>query len=144
MSRDDFFVFFEAFTARRTGLSVSSDPSKFELKPPATATSTMDPNQMAEAKRRHQVYLMLRHLDSRRNQVEADLLQALAGQEVPHDKSLSQLRDKLDDIQALRRSYEAELMVSNKTEQYVVPDSVFVSSTSTDLPQYRQAVQARD
>jgi len=141
MSRDDFFMFFEAFTARRTGLSISSDSSKYALNPPEASTPAMDPNQMAQVERRHQVYLMLRHLDSRRNQIEAYLLQALTGQEPPHDKSLSRLRDQLDEIQALRRSYEAELIGSNKTGQFVVPDSVFVSSTSTDLPLYREAVR---
>jgi O-acetyl-ADP-ribose deacetylase (regulator of RNase III) len=141
LSRDDFFVFFEAFAARRFGLSTSSEASNHALKPPATTTPAMDAKQMAEAERRHQVYLMLRHLDARRNQLEADLLRVLAGQELPQDKSLSQLREHLDEIQALRRSYEAELVVAEKAEQPVVRDSVFVSSTSTDLKPHRQAVR---
>jgi O-acetyl-ADP-ribose deacetylase (regulator of RNase III) len=141
MRRDDFFVFFEAFAARTLGLSSSSGASNHALKPPATTTPAMDAKQMAEAERRHQVYMMLRHLDARRNQIEADMLHVLAGQELHQDKSLSQLREHLDEIQALRRSYEAELVVTEKAEQSVVRNSVFVSSTSADLKPHRQAVR---
>jgi len=142
MSRDDFFVFFEAFAARRLGLSTSVDTSNHALNPPATTTTpAMDAKQMAEAERRHQVYMMLRHLDTRRNQIEADLLHVLAGQDLPKDKSLSQLREHLDEIQALRRSYEAELVVTEKAGQPVVRNSVFVSSSSADLKPHRQAVR---
>jgi len=84
---------------------------------------------------------MLRHLDKRRNEIEGDVLQALVGRESSTDKSLSQLREQLDEIQALRRSYEAELVVSEKANQPVVPNSVFVSSTSSDLKPHRQAVR---
>jgi hypothetical protein len=140
MTRDDFFVFFEAFAARRFGLSTSFDPSINSLKPPTAATPAMSSNQMAEAERRHQVYLMLCHLDTRRNQIEANLLRVLAGQESSDDRSLSRLKEQLDEVQALRCSYEAELILA-PTEQSVVPKSVFVSSTSTDLKGYRQAVR---
>ena len=101
----------------------------------------MDAKQTAEAERRHQVHMMLRHLDARRNQIEGDLLHVLAEQELPQDKSLSQLREQLDEIQALRRSYEAELVFTEKVGQPVVRNSVFVSSTSADLKPYRQAVR---
>jgi len=141
MSREDFFVFFEAFATRKLGLSTSSVPSNHALEPPATTTPAMAPDQMAEAQRRHQVYMMLRHLDARRNHIEADLLSALVGQESPHDKSLSQLKEQLDEIHALRLSYESELVISEKLNLPVAPDSVFVSSTSTDLKQHRQAVR---
>jgi O-acetyl-ADP-ribose deacetylase (regulator of RNase III) len=141
MSREDFFVFFEAFAARRFGLSPSPDASSHALQPPATTTPGMDAVQMAEAQRRHQVYTMLRHLDSRRNQIEAALLHVLAGGKEHSDKSLSQFREQLDEISALRRSYEAELVFPQKSEQGVVPNSVFVSSTSTDLKSHRQAVR---
>jgi len=141
MSREDFFMFFEAFAARRLGLSTSSDASNHALQPPATTTPAMDATQMAEAQRRHQVYTMLRHLDSRRNQIEADLLHLLAGREESSDKSLSHFREQLDEILGLRRSYEAELPFPQKAEQGFVPNSVFVSSTSTDLKSHRQAVR---
>jgi O-acetyl-ADP-ribose deacetylase (regulator of RNase III) len=139
MSRDDFFVFFEAFAARKLGLSTASDASNWTLNPPAPTAPAMDATQMAEAKRRHQVYMMLRHLDARRNQVEAELLNSLAGQELPQEKSLSRLREYLDEIQALRRSYEAQLVTGQS--EHVVQNSVFVSSTSADLKAHRQAVK---
>jgi O-acetyl-ADP-ribose deacetylase (regulator of RNase III) len=141
MSREDFFVFFEAFAARRLGLSTLSDASNHALQPPGTTTPSMDAMQMAEAQRRHQVYTMLRHLDSRRNQIEADLSHVLAGGEDPSGKSLSQFRNQLDEILALRRSYETQLVFSQKAEQGVVRNSVFVSSTSSDLKSHRQAVR---
>jgi O-acetyl-ADP-ribose deacetylase (regulator of RNase III)/transcriptional regulator of met regulon len=141
LNRDDFFMFFEAFAARKLGLSTLSDASTNELKPPSTITPSMDAKQMAEAERHHQVYMMLRHLDVRRNQIEADLLHVLGGQELPQDKSFSQLKEQLDEIQSLRRSYEAELIVTDKAEQPVIRNSVFVSSTSADLKPHRQAVR---
>jgi O-acetyl-ADP-ribose deacetylase (regulator of RNase III) len=141
MTRDDFFVFFEAFAARKFGLSTSSDASEHALKPPVTGTPAMDANQTTEAERRHQIYLMLRHLDVRRNQLEADLLHVLSEQELHQDNSLSQLREHLNEIQALRRSYEAELVV-DKAAPPVLRDAVFVSSTSTDLRAYREAVRS--
>ncbi len=140
MSRDDFFIFFEAFAARTLGLSISSDASTHALQPPAAATPAMDGQQAAEAERRHQVHMMLRHLDARRNQLESDLLRVLAGEELP-DMSLAQLREHLDELQALRRSYEAELVVARNSERLAIPDSVFVSSTSLDLKAHRQAVR---
>ncbi len=141
MTRDDFFVFFEAFAARRFGLSSTSDPSANSLKAPAAGMPGMDANQVAEAERRHQVYLMLRHLDARRNQIETDLLKALSGQESRDDRSLSRLNEQLDEVQSLRRCYEAELGAAATTEQSVLPNSVFVSSTSMDLKSHRQAVR---
>lgn len=141
MSRDDFLVFFEAFAARRLGLSTTPGQSNNSLTPPAATAPTMAPRQAAEAERRHQVYTMLRHLDSRRDQIEADLLQVLGGQDASNKKSISQLREQLDEVQAVRRSYEAELVTPAKGEQTVIPNSVFVSSTSTDLKPHRQVVR---
>lgn len=143
MSRDDFFMFLESFAARRFGLSASSYPSDHSLTPPATASPGMDPKQVAEAERRHQVYTMLRHLDARRNEIEAEILQALGGQESANNKSLAQLKEQLDELQGLRRTYEGEVTGSDKAEQSVAPNSVFVSSTSTDLKPHRQAVREK-
>jgi O-acetyl-ADP-ribose deacetylase (regulator of RNase III) len=141
MTKDDFFVFFEAFAARRLGLSTMSITSNHVLQPPAGAGPTLNEQHMAEAERRHQVYLMLRHLDARRNQIEADLLHVLSREGAAGDKVLSQLKTQLDEVQALRRSYEAELVVGDKSARPTVPDSVFVSSTSADLKSHRQAVR---
>jgi O-acetyl-ADP-ribose deacetylase (regulator of RNase III) len=139
MTRDDFFSFFEAFAARKFGLSTSSETSSHILKPPVTGTPVMDAEQTAEAERRHQIYMMLRHLDVRRNQIEAELLHSLFKQELP-DRSLLKIREQLDEIRSLRHSYEAEL-VAGETNQGVLSNSVFVSSTSEDLGSYRLAVR---
>jgi O-acetyl-ADP-ribose deacetylase (regulator of RNase III) len=141
LSHDDFFVFFEAFAARRFGLTTTANRSNSSLTPPATTPPQMDPNQAGDAERRHQVYEMLRHLDSRRNQIEADLLKALAGQGETNCQPLSKLKEQLDEVQAIRRSYEMELVVSDKGDQAVVPKSVFVSSTYNDLKPHRQAIK---
>jgi O-acetyl-ADP-ribose deacetylase (regulator of RNase III) len=141
MNKDDFFIFFEEFAVRRLGLSNSPDSAEPSLKPPGTDTTIMDLKQATDAERRHQVYKMLRHLDSRRNKIEADLVHALA-EDTPHDSTLLlQLRGFLDEIQALRRSYEGQLTNSGEADPPPVPNSVFVSSTSFDLKPHRQAVR---
>ncbi len=142
MDREEFFRFFEAFAARKLGLSASANLSHRALEPPQTATLGMDPKQRTEAERRHQVYLMLRHLDARRDQLEADILKALLGQKSSGHGPLSRLREQLEEVQSLRRSYEAELVLSEKGADTPLPRSVFVSSTSTDLKEHRQAVRS--
>ena len=141
MTGDEFFMFFEAFAAQRLGLSASPDPSTRSLSPPPADTTSMDSQQAAQAARRHQVYRMLRHLDARRNQIEGDLVRLLAGGMTGQSVSLPRLREQLDEIQALRCSYEQQLMDTDEAAQSVVPDSVFVSSTSADLKPHRQAVR---
>ncbi len=141
MSRDDFFMFFEAFAARSLGLRTSPDANKPTLSPPAMDTTAMDSKQAAEAARRHQVYTMLRHLDSRRDQIEANLMSVLGSAENGQDNSLSQLRQQLDEIQGLRHNYETQLSDSRTFGSTSAPNSVFVSSTSVDLKPHRQAVR---
>lgn len=138
MSRDDFFMFFEAFAARSLGLKTSHDPATPALHPPATDTTMMDSKQAAEAERRHQVYTMLRHLDARRNQIEAELMNVLGSAE---HTTLAKLRQQLDEIQNLRHSYETQLSDSGAIISAAAPNSVFVSSTSVDLKPHRQAVR---
>jgi O-acetyl-ADP-ribose deacetylase (regulator of RNase III) len=139
MSREDFFLFFEAFATRRFGLS--PDPSHHALKPPEVAAPSMDADQAAEAARRHQVYLMLRHLDARRNKIEADLLPVLTDQASPINASLTQITEQLAALQTLRQNYEAQLVVTKPVGPPVVPNSVFVSSTSLDLKPHREATK---
>jgi hypothetical protein len=140
MSREDFFVFFESFAARKFGLIASPDPTAI-LHPPTSATAIMDPGQAKEAERRHQVYLMLRHLDARRTQLESDLLRVLSGQPSGDGSTLALLREQLEQVQALRHSYETQLDASACPAAEVgTAKSVFVSSTSADLKSYRQAV----
>jgi O-acetyl-ADP-ribose deacetylase (regulator of RNase III) len=140
-NKDDFFIFFEEFATQKLGLSKSPISDEPSLMPPGTDTTHMDPKQAADAERRHQVYKMLRHLDARRNKIEAALVRALAEDTTTDSPSLSQLRGQIDDIQALIRSYEGQLEDSGKADPAPVPNSVFVSSTSLDLKPHRQAVR---
>jgi hypothetical protein len=101
----------------------------------------MNPEQTFQSHRRHEVYTMLRHLDARRSKLEAELIQTLADNEAPDAARLAVLKGQLDQIQSLRRGYEAEIVPGETLRQSVAPDSVFVSSTSADLKPYRQAVR---
>ena len=141
LSRDDFFVFFEQFAARQLGLATSTSGPDRLISAPIGVTQGMDVEQTVQAQRRHQVYNMLRHLEGRRNQLEADLLKMLAGDGAQQDLSLLELKAHLDQVQALRRSYEAELLPESQAAVRVQQDSIFVSSTSADLAEHRGAVR---
>lgn len=142
MDRDDFFVFFEQFAVRQLGVVASPSAGAQGLSAPGSATPGMDSEQASQAHRRHEVYTMLRHLDARRNKLEAELIQILAGDDAPDAAALTVLKGQLEQIQTLRRGYENEIVPSKTLEQRVAPDSVFVSSTSSDLRPHRQAVRA--
>ncbi|MHC4140799.1 MAG: DUF4062 domain-containing protein [Planctomycetota bacterium] len=49
---------------------------------------------------------------------------------------------RLQEIQALRHNYEAELVVSREESVPGVAESVFVSSTSSDLKEHRRAARS--
>jgi O-acetyl-ADP-ribose deacetylase (regulator of RNase III) len=142
MGSDDFFVFFEQFAARQLGVAATPSATGHALAAPSSATPEMDEEQALQAQRRHEVYTMLRHLDARRNQLEAELIQApLAGSGAPQAARLGELKNQLEQIQALRRGYEAEIAPGETPRQWVASDSVFVSSTSSDLQAHRQAMR---
>jgi O-acetyl-ADP-ribose deacetylase (regulator of RNase III) len=141
MRNEDFFVFFEQFAARQLGVANTSAAGEQILSVPSAATEGMDPELASQAHRRHQIYTMLRHLDARRNKLESELIHSLTSDAEPDETRLAALKAKLDQIQALRRSYEGEIPESRSTQQTVVPDSVFVSSTSADLEPHRQAMR---
>jgi O-acetyl-ADP-ribose deacetylase (regulator of RNase III) len=140
MGSDDFFMFFEQFAARQLGVAARPSAGGQELAAPSGATPGMEPEQATEAHRRHEVYTMLRHLDARRNKLEAELMRVLAG-DGPDEARLAALNGQLQQILGLRRCYEAETVSSQTARQRVVPDSVFVSSTSSDLKPHRLAVR---
>lgn len=77
------------FARHQCGGSLREQRSELFLDAKALVTPTMDAQQIAEAKRGHEVYMMLRHLDARRHQIEVDLLHVLAGEMLPQGKSLS-------------------------------------------------------
>jgi len=142
MANEDFFVFFEQFTARQLGITAASTLAGNTLDVPSNGAPSMDPAEAAQAQRRHEVYAMLRHLDGRRNRLEADLIKTLALGEAREGSDLAALKTQLEQIQALRRGYEAEIVPDAGNAAGIAPKSVFVSSTSEDLAVHRQAVRA--
>jgi O-acetyl-ADP-ribose deacetylase (regulator of RNase III) len=142
MRSDDFFVFFEQFAARQLGVAARPSAGGHVLATPLNATPGMDPEQASQANRRHEVYTMLRHLDARRNKLEADLIKTLAGDDAPDAVRLAALKEQLEQIQTLRRGYEGEILPNETLRQRIAPNSVFVSSTSSDLKPHRLAVRA--
>jgi O-acetyl-ADP-ribose deacetylase (regulator of RNase III) len=141
MGEDDFFVFFEQFAARQLGVATLSALAGQALLAPAAASPAMDAEQASQAQRRHGIYTMLRHLDARRDKLEAELVQALRGSEAPHPDALAALESQLEQIRSLRHGYEAELDPGASAQPHPNRGSVFVSSTSTDLQPYRQAAR---
>lgn len=137
----DFFMFFEEFAAQKLGLSPSAGSPQNVLGEPAAPAQGMSPELLAQAQRRHKVFMMLRHLDSRRDQIEAAILRSLSNPDAPDSKPLPELKGQLEGVMQLRRSYEAELGTSEDKAEADTGGSVFVSSTSQDLKKYREAVR---
>jgi O-acetyl-ADP-ribose deacetylase (regulator of RNase III) len=138
---DDYFMFFEEFAAQKLGLSASAGLAQNILEAPEASAQGMSPKLLAQARRRRQVFMMLRHLDSRRNEIEAAVLRSLSAPDAPGSRPLPELEEKLESIRRLRRNYEAELEPSEAGATAAAGNSVFVSSTSRDLKQYREAVK---
>ncbi|MBV8859162.1 MAG: DUF4062 domain-containing protein [Acidobacteria bacterium] len=138
---DDYFVFFEEFAARKMGVSAQTDAARSALTAPMAEAHAPSAEEQEYMQRRHQVFLMLRQLDTRRNQIEAAILRALAEPEAPQPLTLAQLNEQLEGVNAIRRNYQVELVPSNTAAESVVANSVFVSSTSEDLKPYRLAVR---
>lgn len=138
---DDYFVFFEQFAAQKMGLSAQIGSTGAALGPPVAEALTMSAAQQASVRRRHEIFLMLRQLDTRRNQIEAAILRALSDPDAPQPMTLAQLNEQLESVNAIRRNYQTEIEPSAAADESVVADSVFVSSTSEDLKPYRLAVK---
>ena len=121
-----FFGVFEEFARKTLGLAAAETSSGRRLESPAD-------------RRGGQVYAMLRHLDSRRLDLETQFLRSSenAAQE---PEAASRLRAQLDELGALRRGYEEELV--GAATGGATAGSVFVSSTSVDLKPHRQAVRS--
>jgi O-acetyl-ADP-ribose deacetylase (regulator of RNase III) len=139
MKPEDFFLFFEQFAARRLGLAIDKTVAASVLAPPPASRGTMDEQQTEQAQRRHEVYKMIRHLDVRRSALEAELIKLPVGGDASTSTALASLRQQLEDLNVLRRSYEGQIDTSPALT--TIPDSVFVSSTSNDLQDHRKAVR---
>jgi O-acetyl-ADP-ribose deacetylase (regulator of RNase III) len=141
MRPEDFFVFFEEFAARNQGLSVDATARARVLSVPTTSTGGMSEEDAAQAKRRHDIYTMLRKLEASRNAIETKLVFALGHAESMNPGELEELRKQREVVEGLRRDYQAELASADGGEP-TVPRSVFVSSTREDLLPHRKAVRA--
>jgi hypothetical protein len=139
MKPEDFFLFFEQFAAHRLGLAIDNTSATSVLAPPSASRGTMDEEQTEQAQRRHEVYKMIRHLDVRRSALEAELIKLPVGGDANTSTVLASLRQQLEDLNVLRRSYEGQIDTSPVLS--TIPDSVFVSSTSNDLQDHRKAVR---
>lgn len=135
---EPFFRGFEEHLERRLGLETSTAHGDIRLEEPINSSDRSIDD--AERERRQQISVMLRHLDARRNAIEASLLSQLTQSGDPPVESLRTTQNELAELQRLRRSYEEEL-------QLVAPslperkDSVFLSSTSIDLHPHRKALR---
>lgn len=138
MKPEDFFLFFEQFASHRLGLATDKTFATSVLAPPSASSGTLDGEQTEQAQRRHEVYKMIRHLDVRRNALEAELIKLPVGGDASTSTALASLRQQLEDLNALRRGYEGQIDTSPAP---AIPDSVFVSSTSNDLQDHRKAVR---
>lgn len=141
MSEDDFFVFFEQFAARQLGVAASASEFGQVLAAPGSTRAGMDPEQAVQEHRRREIHTMLRHLDARRAQIETELLAVLQAEGVNDVAKLATLREQLEQIGALRRSYQGQTVATGPSTECVTPNSVFVSSTSADLEPHRRAVR---
>ena len=139
MKSEDFFLFFEQFAAHRLGLATDKTSATSVLAPPSASRTTMDEEQTEQAQRRHEVYKMIRHLDARRGALEAELIKLPVGGDASTSTALASLRQQLEDLNVLRRTYEGQIDTAPALS--TIPDSVFVSSTSNDLQDHRKAVR---
>jgi hypothetical protein len=82
---------------------------------------------------------MILHIDVRRSALEAELIKLPVGGDAGTSTTLASLRQQLEDLNILRRTYEGQIDTSPALS--TIPDSVFVSSTSNDLQDHRKAVR---
>ncbi len=137
-----FFAFFEAFAARLMGVAPAVAAGMVILQPPGASPTPTDAHQTGESERRRRVYEMLRHLDTRRYQLETRLLAALAATDDRADRLVPQLHSHLADVEQLRSTYAAELAMLDQGADAGQPSSVFVSSTYVDLSDHRKRVRS--
>ncbi|MGI8970456.1 MAG: DUF4062 domain-containing protein [Dehalococcoidia bacterium] len=91
--------------------------------------------------RRHQIFTMLQHLNERRNQIEAAVLDTVRKLDAAALESLSRLKRQLAEIEDLIHDYEARLVQHPAAAPDRPARSVFLSSTAIDLQPERKALQ---
>ena len=140
----ELFPFLEAFAGSTRGLRMSGGPSGAMLSPPKMEAAPSTGAGTEDSGRQRQVYEMLRRLDARRDQLEADLFALLADGGDTAAEAMTLIRKQLEEIASLRELYASELDgMAAAAGKPPLGGSVFVSSTSADLKPHRTAVRSR-
>ncbi len=131
-----FIAQFESFLQRTLGLHTTPSPTGLVIDLPRADSGSdpscpsVDPQHVREA------FRMLRHLDFRRDQLEARLVDHLAGYRPLSEDAVADLRRELVRNEEMRHAYEVALTrppVDSK------PTAIFLSSTFEDLKTHRQS-----
>lgn len=131
---------FEKQVGEKIGLEAHGEGDEFSLDAPAGGLAPgLEP--ALGAQRREPIHQMLKHLDARRDQLEAALIEIIGKGGFEQVDQVQGLRAQLENVQLLRSGYEAELVGRDAGSSGPIKNSVFVSSTSTDLSRHRNSVR---
>lgn len=137
---DVFKAAFERSTRGKFGLTPVSDSRNaqiFDLTPSKEDDVAGNADSLG---RLEQIRYMIQELDARRSDIESQILEAVGREIQIEAEALTSLKKQLIAVNDLRSTYESELNPS-KLHLQVDSNSVFVSSTSKDLGDYRDAVR---
>jgi O-acetyl-ADP-ribose deacetylase (regulator of RNase III) len=134
-----FFPAFEEYVTTTLALAVLESDGSRSLSPPAEPAPGAAADR--EAGRRFDIYSMLRRLDERRDELDAQVQAAMAEPPPDAPETLRRLTGQLESVARLRRIYESELVLPLR-ESEVQRGSVFLSSTWEDLKEYRCCARA--
>lgn len=157
----EFFVFFEQFAARTTGVQLGRDgrlaPEAPAADQPNASNTTAFPEPDSSDTRHHEITHMLRRLTARRSQLESQLLTMITAEELTpatpdgptrpftgvDPSAIAQIRSNLGEVSALLRQYQSQLARPAPGGRALASadNSVFVSSTSQDLQPHRRIVR---
>lgn len=141
LAADEAFGYFARHLTSALGLNASRKGDGLALEAPVTDVSIKSSQDMQDGgRRREQIYLMLRHLDDRRDALESSLLQLLAYSGPEQTVELAQLRAQIEELRNSRRGYESELGRDLGLRR-PKPRSLFLSSTWVDLQQHRASLR---
>ena len=133
-----FFASFEQYVHTTLALAIDQAGGSRALSPPP------EPRPGAadrEAGRRFDIYTMLRRLDDRRDELDAEIQSVLSDPPPEANEVMRGLTRQLETVAGLRRIYESEVSLPPRLSD-IQPRSVFLSSTWEDLKEYRR--RARD
>lgn len=137
---DVFRAAFERSTRGKFGLTAVSDSrdAQFVDLAPNDTQEVVDNDDSLG--RLEQIRYMIQELDTRRSDIESKILVAVGVENLNQAEILDTLKKQLVAVNELRFTYESELKPTKPVLE-VDSNSVFVSSTSTDLSEYRDAVR---